>query len=155
MKKIGLIVTILVAVTMVVAITVKLASQEETATNTTYNNTDQAGKLSEGMVGITGTNYDEVVTNSKGVVVVDYFAPTCSYCVKYAPVFATVFEQYKDRTVFGKFDVTKDSAKVADLKIEGTPATIIFKDGKEVSRIGGYVEEVTLKAKIDAVLEVK
>lgn len=154
MKKTGLIITLLVVTIMVIAITVKLASQEETPTetNTTYEENGAAGKLAEGMVGITTANYDEKITNSKGLVVIDYYAPTCSHCIRYASVFSAVFEQYKGRVTFGKFDVTTDRAKIADLNIEGTPATIIFKDGKEATRIGGYVEEATLRSKIDEVL---
>jgi thioredoxin 1 len=154
MKKTGLIIAILVAVIMVGAITVKLASQEETTTpaSTEYKENGEAGKLTEGMVGLTAANYDEKVTNSKGIVVVDYFAPTCSYCIKYTPVFSSVFGQYKDKATFGKFDVTTDRTKLSSLNLDGTPTTIIFKDGVEVERIGGYVEEPELKAKIDAVL---
>ena len=140
---------------LVAAITVKLSSQEESTTGTqdsTYQSAGEAGRLTEGMVGITASNYDEKVTNSKGIVVVDYFAPTCSYCIKYTPVFSAVFEQYKDRAVFGKYNVPTGSSKIADLKISGTPTTIIFKDGKEAARIGGYVEEAELKAKLDEVL---
>ena len=154
MKKTGLILTILIVAIMVVAITVKLASQGEdnTPASTTYSEEGVAGKLAEGMVGVTGSNYDEIITNSKGVVVVDYFAPTCSYCIKYSPVFSAVFEGYKTKATFGKFDVTTDRSKLSDLKIGGTPTTIIFLDGKEADRIGGYVDEATLKSKLDAVL---
>jgi thioredoxin 1 len=154
MKKIGLIITLLVVAIMVVAITVKLATQDESSTDkySVYDDSGAAGRLTEGMVGVTPANYDEKITNSKGVVVIDYFAPTCSYCVKYTPIFSSVFEQYKDKAVFGKYDVTTDSAKISSLKITGTPTTIIFKDGKEAERIGGYVEEPALKAKIDSVL---
>lgn len=154
MKKTGLIITLLVVAAMVVAITIKLATKEDapSETNVTYNESGVAGKLTEGMVGVTSANYDEKITNSKGLVVIDYYAPTCSYCIKFAPVFSAVFEQYKDRAVFGKFDVTSDRSKISDLKIEGTPATIIFKDGKEVARINGLVDETTFKAKIDEVL---
>jgi thioredoxin 1 len=105
------------------------------------------------MIGVTPATYDEKITNSKGLVIIDYFAPTCSYCIKYAPVFSAVFEQYKDKATFGKYDVTTDSSKITSLKIEGTPATIIFRDGKEVARINGYVEEAGLRAKIESVLE--
>jgi thioredoxin 1 len=154
MKKTGLIITLLVVAVMVVAITIKLASREDAPANTnvTYEENGAAGKLTEGMVGITASNYDEKITNSKGLVVIDYYAPTCSYCIKYTPVFSAVFEQYKDRAVFGKFDVTTDSSKIAGLIKEGTPTTIFFRDGKEVGRIDGYVDEATLKAKMDEVL---
>jgi len=155
MKKMGLIITLLVVAIMVVAITIKLSSPEESGTsnqNATYEEVGVAGKLSEGMVGITTSNYDEVITNSKGIVVVDYFAPTCSHCITYAATFSAVFEQYKDKVSFGKFDVTTDQTKISSLNIAGTPTTIIFKNGTEVERIGGAVDEAELKLKIDTAL---
>lgn len=154
MKKTGLIITILVVVIMVGAVTLKLASQDEPSGSVAseYKEAGEAGKLTEGMIGITAANFDEKVTNSKGIVVVDFFAPTCSYCVKYTPIFSAVFEKYKDRAAFGKFDVTTDRSKISGLDIKGTPATIIFKDGVEVGRIGGYVETEELKAEIDKVI---
>ena len=155
MKRMGLIITLLVVAIMVVAITIKLSSPEESETsdqNVTYDEVGAAGKLSEGMVGITTSNYDEALTNSDGVVVIDYFAPTCSHCITYATTFASVFEQYKDKAVFGKFDVTTDQTKIASLSITGTPTTIIFKDGAELERISGAVDEAELKSKIDNIL---
>jgi thioredoxin 1 len=155
MKKIGLIITLLVVAIMVAAITIKLSSPEESGTsnqNAIYEEVGAAGKLSAGMIGITTTNYDEVITNSNGIVVVDYFAPTCSHCITYATTFASVFEQYKDKAVFGKFDVTTDQTKIASLNIGGTPTTIIFKDGAEAERVNGAVDEAELKSKIDGIL---
>ncbi len=104
------------------------------------------------MRGITKDNYDQIVTNSKGLVVVDYYAPTCSYCIKYVPEFADAFNAFKDRVIFGKFDVTTDQSKISELNIEGTPETIIFKDGKEVDRVGGYVKADVLKSAIEKAL---
>lgn len=156
MKKIGLIITLLVVAVMVAAITIKLASStDEPSTQkiSEYDATGEAGKLTEGMIGITASNYDENVTNRKGYIAVDYFSPTCSYCNRYTPIFSSVFEQYKDRVAFGKFDVTTDRTKISTLEITGTPTTIIFKDGKEVGRIGGYVDETELKARLDEALK--
>ena len=147
-----------VVMIMVVGATVRLAQEQgessgngDTQKESVYEET-AAGELSEGMVGLTAANYDEIVTNSTGVVVVDFFAPSCSYCVKYTPIFAQVFEEYKEKAVFGKFDVTKDSSKIADLEIGGTPETIIFKDGEVANRVSGYVEADRLRAEIDKVL---
>lgn len=145
-----------VVVILVVAATIKLAqeSREEgdIRDSAVYDEVNEAGRLSDGMIGITATNFDEVITDSNGIVVVDFFAPSCSFCVKYAPIFAEVFEEYKDRAVFGKIDVTRASEKVVDLNIAGTPETIIFKDGEVANRVGGFVEADRLKAEIDKVL---
>jgi thioredoxin-like negative regulator of GroEL len=148
-----------VVMILVIGVTVRLAQDQGdsnggdgTQKESVYNEVNEAGKLTEGMIGITGSNFDEVVTNSEGVVVVDFFAPSCSYCVKYTPIFASVFEEYKEKAVFGKFDVTKDSAKITSLGIEGTPETIIFKDGEIANKVSGFVEADRLKAEIDKVL---
>ena len=140
---------------LVVGVTVKLAGSQEDETSNKpaeYKAATEAGDLSEGMRGITKDNYDQIVTNSKGLVVVDYCAPTCSYCIKYVPEFADAFNAFKDRVIFGKFDVTTDQSKISELNIEGTPETIIFKDGKEVDRVGGYVKADVLKSAIEKAL---
>jgi thioredoxin-like negative regulator of GroEL len=140
---------------LVVGVTIKLAGSQSNEPSTSpveYKASSEAGELAEGMVGITKESYDEIVTNSKGFVIVDYYAPTCSYCVKYVPEFAAAFEEYKERAVFAKFDVTTDQGKIAELEIKGTPETIIFKDGKEIGRVGGYVKADALKSAIEKAL---
>lgn len=156
MKKYIAYIIIGVLVILAVAVTIRLAQEERGAERANepivYQGIGEAGKLHEGMVGITSANFDEVVTNSTGVVVVDFFSPQCSFCIKYAPVFASVFNEYREKAVFGKFDVTRESFKATELRIEGTPETIIFKNGEEAGRIGGFVEAERLKAEIDRVL---
>jgi thioredoxin 1 len=145
---IGVIMIMVVAATFMLAQETKEDQSEKGPV--AYEEVNEAGKLSEGMVGITSENYDEVT--SEGVVVVDVFAPSCSYCVRYTPIFAEVFEEYKDKATFGKIDATKNSQIIAPLNISGTPETIIFKDGEIANRIGGFVEADRLKAEIDKVL---
>jgi len=143
---------IAVLMILVAGATVRLAqeSADESAKNSpaVYDGSTDAGKLAEGMVGITKDNYEEVV-NSEGLVVVDFYAPSCPYCVKYNPIFAEVFKEYREQAVFGKYDVTKDSSVITSLNIKGTPTTILFMNGKEVGRIDGYVEAEALRAEVE------
>jgi len=156
MKKYVIYIIVGVLVILMIAVTIRLAQEDRGRDGANepivYQEIGEAGKLHEGMVGITSANYNEVVTNSTGVVVVDFFSPRCPFCTRYAPVFASVASEYRGRIVFGKFDVSRESSKASELRIEGTPETRIFENGKEVGRIGGFVEAERLRAEIEKAL---
>ena len=89
--------------------------------------------------------FEALIAGDKPVLV-DYWAPWCSYCRRIAPVFEKVAEQNADRLVCVKFDIDQDGALADREGIEVIPTLTIYRGGKAV----GSVINPPSKAAIDA-----
>jgi len=85
---------------------------------------------------------------SKGLSVVVFYNPNCPACKRYLPVYEGFVQKkvgsYKG-VRFGKIS-TKDVQGVSSAyMIIAVPTTIAFRDGKEVKRVEGYMDEKELE----------
>ena len=111
------------------------AKESNTATSST----------SEGIKKITSWDFENEVLNQKGLVVVDFYADWCGPCKQLEPVLESVASQKTD-VKFVRFDTDnqKDAGanKVNETyRIMYLPTVILFKDGNEINRSIGFVEE--------------
>jgi len=88
------------------------------------------------VVELTKENWSEVL--GQGTVLVDVWGPGCAPCVAMMPQVEQLV--VKDVAVV-KLDSSKNRRLCIEHRIMGLPAFLLFRDGKEVSRIGG--NEVT------------
>ena len=89
-------------------------------------------------------NFKEQVLNSKGLTVVDFWAPWCGPCKMFVPIFEKV-SNTKDKIKFCKLNVDEDNENVSkDFGIMSIPTIILFKDGKEIKRNIGFLDEDSL-----------
>ena len=84
-----------------------------------------------------------------GVCVVDFFATWCGPCKMLAPVFEELSGEM-DEVNFFKVDVDQALDVARRYAITTVPTMIIFKNGKEVQRIVGFVPKEQIKSKIKA-----
>ena len=84
-----------------------------------------------------------------GVCVVDFFATWCGPCKMLAPVFEELSGEM-DGVNFFKVDVDQALDVARRYAITTVPTMIIFKNGKEVQRIVGFVPKEQIKSKIKA-----
>ena len=94
-------------------------------------------------------NFDEIT--SKGVVLIDFFANWCGPCKMLAPVLEDVAAQMPDVT-FAKVDVDQEPGLAGKYGIQAIPNLIIFKDGKAVDQITGFVGKDVLVDKLNKLL---
>ncbi len=80
-------------------------------------------------------NFDEEVTEASGIVLVDYWGPTCEPCKALMPHVHALAEEHGDKIKFCSFDITKGRRVAIKQKVMGLPAIIIYKDGEEVERL--------------------
>lgn len=89
-------------------------------------------------------NFDEVVVNSDIPVFVDFWAPWCGPCKMFGPTFEKVAQNYPLKALFVKVNTENEQAIGARFGIRSIPTMIVFKDGKEVHRISGALDENSL-----------
>ena len=101
---------------------------------------------------INSNNFFEKVENTKGVVVVDFFATWCGPCKMLAPVFEGVSSKMGDNAEFYKLDIDESMNIARKYKIAAVPTMIIFKDGVPVENLAGFMPEQKITNKVNEYL---
>ncbi len=108
--------------------------------------------MAEGVVELTTANWDKEVTESKGIVVVDFWAVWCGPCRIIAPSIEELAKEYAGKVKIGKLNTDENPDVAGRFKIMGIPTIIFFKDGQKADQVVGAVPKQQLKTKIDGLL---
>ncbi len=95
-------------------------------------------------VELTSVNFDEVVVNSDIPVIIDFWAPWCGPCKMMGPVFEKTATKFPLKTLFTKVNTENEQHLGARFGIRSIPTLIVFKNGKEMERISGALDESSL-----------
>ncbi|MBQ6632192.1 MAG: thioredoxin [Romboutsia sp.] len=88
------------------------------------------------------------VEEKQGVVVVDFFATWCGPCKMLAPVFEQAGEEMKNDATFLKVDIDQSLEIAQKFRISTVPTMIIFKDGKPVESLVGFMPKESIVQKV-------
>ena len=95
---------------------------------------------------VSQANFQQEVLGANQPVLVDFWAPWCGPCRMLSPVVEKVASAHAGRAKFVKLN-TDDNPNVAgEYQVSGIPCLILFKGGKAVDRIVGYVSEQTINS---------
>jgi len=109
-------------------------------------------KKEEVTITITDSNIDDIIKKNK-IVFVDCWAPWCSPCHIYEPIFNKMAEKYKDKIVFGRLNVDENPKTADRYGVMNIPTTLIFVNGNVVDQIVGAIDEGSLEEYIKKYLE--
>lgn len=98
---------------------------------------------------LSGKEFDNEVLESKGVVLVDFFAEWCNPCKMLAPILDEVAEDMEGKAKIFKVDVDEAGELADRYDITTIPHLIIFKDGEVVEEIGGFHPKESLIEKLE------
>ncbi len=93
---------------------------------------------------LTQNNFDDVIINSDLPVIVDFWAPWCGPCQMMAPNFEKAAKNFPLKALFAKVNTENEQNLGARFGIRSIPTIIVFKEGKEVQRVSGALDEVNL-----------
>jgi thioredoxin len=93
------------------------------------------------------------VLHVPGPVLVDFHAPWCAPCEKVAPIVAQVATTHAGRLAVHALDVDAHPAPAARHDVLSLPTLILFRDGREVTRLTGAPSLSTLEKALAPHLE--
>lgn len=108
--------------------------------------------LDNNLINLIENNFDEIVVNSDIPVIVDFWAPWCGPCKMMGPVFEKVSKDYALKTLFAKVNTEVEQNLGAKYAIRSIPTLIVFKDGLEVQRVSGALDENSLKQLVQSLI---
>src|SRR5579859_4325407 len=91
----------------------------------------------------TDDNFESEVKS--GVTLVDFHANWCGPCRMLAPVLEQVAKDVKGKARVGKIDIDNEQKTAGKFQITSVPTMILFKNGKEVSRLVGLRNAESVK----------
>ena len=68
-------------------------------------------------------------------VLVDFWAPWCSYCRRIGPAYEKIEEEYADSLAVGKINIDEEPRLAGAEGIEDIPTLVLYRNGKAVDSI--------------------
>ncbi len=96
------------------------------------------------MLNLTKENFKSEVLESKGVVVVDFWAPWCGPCRALGPILEE-FAHENENIKVAKVNVDDNQEIAGEYRVMSIPTVIIFKDGEVINKSVGLVPKEKLE----------
>ena len=87
------------------------------------------------IINITKEIFEEQILKADQPVLVDFWAPWCTYCRRIAPAFDKIAEQQEDKLVFAKVNVDEAPEIAEKYGIDTIPTLLLFKNGEVAGTI--------------------
>ena len=105
--------------------------------------------MTDSVVPVQGSRFQEEVVKSSEPVVVDFYADWCGPCKMIEPVIHQLSEQYKGKVKFVKVDTDANQELAQQFGIMSIPTVMFFAKGKVEDIVVGAVPSAVLKSKVD------
>ena len=101
------------------------------------------------IINITTEDFKHKILEADQPVIVDFWAPWCTYCRRIAPAFDKIAKQQEDKLVFAKVNVDEAPEIAEKYGIDTIPTLLFFKNGE----VAGTIVAPDSKAKIETFIQ--
>ncbi len=106
--------------------------------------------MSDNILAVTDTTFEDQVLNSETPVVVDYWAEWCGPCKMIAPILDEIAEEYAGKLTVAKLNIDENQETPQKYAVRGIPTLMIFKNGNVAATKVGAMSKSQLSAFIDS-----
>jgi thioredoxin 1 len=110
------------------------------------------GNIMANVIHLSDSTFQSEVLEAEGLVLVDFWAPWCGPCKMIGPVIEELGVEYRGRVKICKLDVDEHNETAGNYRIMSIPTMVLFKDGKEVNRLVGFVPKANIAKALDSAL---
>lgn len=86
-------------------------------------------------------------------VLVDFWAPWCTYCRRIGPAYDRIAEEYGDTLTAGKVNIDENPQLAQAEQIEVIPTLVLYRDGRAVDSITAPESKAAIDRFLQAALE--
>ncbi|VFP86533.1 Thioredoxin 1 [Candidatus Erwinia haradaeae] len=81
------------------------------------------------MIHLTDVNFDTIVLNTEGLILVDFWAEWCGPCKILSPILDEIAVEYRKKLIVAKFNVEQNPDTALKYSIRSIPTLLLFKNG--------------------------
>ena len=106
--------------------------------------------MSDNIVYVTDSSFDQEVLSSDKPVLVDFWADWCGPCKMIAPILGEISGDYSGKVRIAKLNIDENPATPPKYGIRGIPTLMLFKNGNVEATKVGAVSKSQLTAFLDS-----
>ena len=95
---------------------------------------------------VTNKDFENIISNND-ITLIDFYADWCGPCKALSPIIDEIAKSETHITV-GKVNVEEEKELAMQYRVRSIPTMVIFKSGKEVNRLVGFLPKEEILAKI-------
>jgi thioredoxin 1 len=108
--------------------------------------------MSEGIVTLTTSTFDEVIASADTPVVVDFWAEWCGPCKMIAPILSEIALEQTGKVTIAKLNVDENPDLAMRFNVMSIPTLLVFNNGEVAKRLVGAKGKGQLLQELDEFL---